>query len=268
MVKMKGRQMNRSLLGIIASLAVTLPLYADNASSSKASSVEAERQVLQLEREWTAAEIKRNAVKLRQILDDQFVVTFGSGEVTDKEGFIKDVVGDANDVILSQDLTDETIRVDRDTAVVVGTDTVHGTNKGEPYTQVLRITTTYIRREGKWMALAEHMVARKPPADPRAAGAAKAPAYVVVEYEITDPAGFKDFIKGDEAIRSPRIFLARHAKGVSLAGEPPKWIGILQFPSVEDALAFDSSPEFTALKPIRDKSTKWRSFVVKGLPTQ
>jgi len=94
---------------------------------------------------------------------------------------------------------------------------------------------------------------------------AKPPAYMVVEYEITDDTGFEEFIKGDEKIQSPRIFLARHAKGISLSGEPPNWIGILQFPSVEDALAFDSSPEFTALKPIRDKSTKWRSFVVKGL---
>jgi len=221
-----------------------------------------------LEREWTAAEIKRDAAKLRQILDDRFVVTFGSGGVTDKEGFINNVVGDDNDVILSQDLTDETVRVDRDTAVVVETDTVHGTDKGKPYTQVLRITTTYIKRKGNWLALAEHMVARKPPTDPSAGGAAKPPAYMVVEYEITDAAGFEDFIKGDEAIHSPRIFLARHAKGVSLSGQPPKWIGILQFPSVEDALAFDSSAEFTALKPIRDKATKWRSFVVEGLPTQ
>jgi uncharacterized protein (DUF1330 family) len=95
--------------------------------------------------------------------------------------------------------------------------------------------------------------------------AAKPPAYMVVEYEVTDDAGFDEFIKGDAKIHSPRIFLARHAKGVSLSGEPPKWIGILKFPNFEDALAFDSSPEFTALKPIRDKSTKWRSFVVKGL---
>jgi len=94
---------------------------------------------------------------------------------------------------------------------------------------------------------------------------AKPPAYMVVEYEITDDAGFEEFIKGDAKIHSPRVFLACHAKGVSLSGEPPKWIGILQFPSIEDALAFDLSPEFSALKPIRDKSTKWRSFVVKGL---
>jgi uncharacterized protein (DUF1330 family) len=50
-----------------------------------------------------------------------------------------------------------------------------------------------------------------------------------------------------------------------LSGEPPKWIGILQYPSLEDAIAFDSSPEYSALKSIRDKSTKWRSFVLEGL---
>jgi len=90
-------------------------------------------------------------------------------------------------------------------------------------------------------------------------------AYMVVEYEITDRAGFEEFIRRDSAIHGPRTFLARHAKGVALSGEPPKWIGIVQFPSVEEAVKFDTSPELAALKPIRDKSTKWRSFVVGGL---
>ena len=45
---------------------------------------------------------------------------------------------------------------------------------------------------------------------------ARPPAYMVVEYEITDDAGFDEFIKGDAKIGSPRIFLARHAKGVTL----------------------------------------------------
>jgi len=96
--------------------------------------------------------------------------------------------------------------------------------------------------------------------------AAKPPAFQIVEYEITDPAGFQRYIRGADAIHSSRIFLARHAKGTSLAGAPPKWIGILQYPSLEAALAFDSSPEYTALKVIRDQSTRWRSFVVEGLP--
>ena len=41
------------------------------------------------------------------------------------------------------------------------------------------------------------------------------PAYMVVEYEITDRAGFEEFIKVDAKTHSQRLFLARHAKGVS-----------------------------------------------------
>jgi uncharacterized protein (DUF1330 family) len=97
----------------------------------------------------------------------------------------------------------------------------------------------------------------------------KPPAFQIVEYEVTDPAGFQSYIKGADAIHSARVFLARHAQGTALSGEPPmKWIGMLRYPSLDDALAFDSSPEYTALKRIRDKSTKWRSFVVEGLPNQ
>ncbi len=98
-----------------------------------------------------------------------------------------------------------------------------------------------------------------------ARAAAKPPGYLVVEYEIIDQPGFMTFIQGSNAIKSSRVFLARHARGTSLSGEPPKWIGIIQYPSVDDALAYESSPEYTALKPLRDKTTKWRSFVVEGV---
>ena len=61
--------------------------------------------------------------------------------------------------------------------------------------------------------------------------------------------------------------IAQHTQQskVSLSGEPPKWIGILEYPSIEDALAHDSSPAYAALKPVRDKSTNWRAYVVEGL---
>jgi ketosteroid isomerase-like protein len=102
---------------------------------------------------------------LRHILDDRFVATFGAAKPLDREGFIKEVIGSDTDKIVSQDLSDETVRVDGDTAVVVETDTVRGTDNGEPYTQVLRITTTYIKRHGGWVALAEHVAAVKPVVD-------------------------------------------------------------------------------------------------------
>ena len=99
-----------------------------------------------------------------------------------------------------------------------------------------------------------------------ASASSKPPAYLVVEYEITEPTGWQKYLAGSRNIDVERKFLARHAKAVSLSGETPKWIGIVQFPSIDDALAYDASPEYTALKPVRDRSTHWRSYVIEGLP--
>jgi ketosteroid isomerase-like protein len=124
-----------------------------------ASQAKAREEVLRLEREWATAEDKHDEATLRRILDEKFVVTFGSKKPPyDKEGFIKAQLAGDVDPTESQTLSDQTVIVDGDTAVVVATDTERGTKKGEAYTAVARYTVTYIRRNGRWVALAEHMV--------------------------------------------------------------------------------------------------------------
>src|SRR6202011_3699129 len=103
------------------------------AGSLRDAATETEWQVSKLEQEWVTAEIHRDAAVLRRILDDRFVATFGAEKPIDKEAFIKAITGDPADVMQSQDLTDETHLVDRDTAVTVGTDTIRGTTDGKPY---------------------------------------------------------------------------------------------------------------------------------------
>src|SRR5436190_11627749 len=88
---------------------------------------------------------------------------------------------------------------------------------------------------------------------------AKPPAYLVVEFEVVDPVGWKEYTDAARALGGPGRFLVRAAKGVPNAGEPPKNITIILFPSMEAAETFDSSPGYTALKANRDKSAKWRS---------
>ena len=95
---------------------------------------------------------------------------------------------------------------------------------------------------------------------------AKPPAYLVVEFEVIDPIGWKEYTDAARALGGPGRFLVRAAKGVPHAGEPPRSITIVMFPSMEAAEAFDSSAAYTALKANRDKSAKWRSYVVEGLP--
>ena len=94
----------------------------------------------------------------------------------------------------------------------------------------------------------------------------KPPGYLVVEFQVTDPVGWKAYADAARALPSTGTFIVRATKGRPLAGESPKTISIIKFPSVDDAVAFDTSPAYVALKEGRDKSSTWRSYVVEGLP--
>ena len=155
--------MNRAravkILCLTLTCSMAMSSVATEPKNSKAPSpADAKQQVIDLGKEWVAAEIKHDATTLRRILDDKFVASFGAKQPYDKEAFIKQILAGDVDPTESQTLTDETVIVDQDTAVVVGTDTLRGTKNGAAYTMVARYTVTYVRRHGQWVALAEHLV--------------------------------------------------------------------------------------------------------------
>ncbi len=133
-------------------------LAAEPNGAARSPSGDVMQEVLNLEKEWAAAETKRDAVTLDRILDDKFLVTFGSKKPYNKADFIKAITEGPVDPTESQTLSDASVIVDGDTAVVVATDTLHGTRNGAAYTEVARYTVTYIRRDGRWRAVAEHLV--------------------------------------------------------------------------------------------------------------
>jgi len=154
---MNREQKLRILFVILVCCVAALPASTEP-KNSELPSGDAKQQVLDLENEWVTAEMKHDTATLRRILDEKFVASFGAAKPYDKEGFIKGIVSGDVDPTESQTLTDRTVIVDEDTAVIVGTDTLHGTKKGASYTEVARYTVTYIRRHGEWIALAEHLV--------------------------------------------------------------------------------------------------------------
>lgn len=153
---------SRTILLLAAYVFTSPSLAADSQNPQVPTAAEAEKQLLDLEREWTAAEDKHDATVLRRILDDKFLAV-GTHKTVDKEAFIKLEVSGEPHPTQSQTVTHESVIVDGDTAVVVGTDTGHGTKNGTAYTAVLKYTATYIYRRGRWLALAEHIV-EVPPA--------------------------------------------------------------------------------------------------------
>lgn len=143
--------------------AAPAPAATEPTGPQTASAAEARQQLIDLEKDWVAAEDRRDTAALRRILDDRFVATFGAARTYDKEAFIQLFVG-AVDATASHTVTYEAVIIDGDTAVTVGIDTSHGTRDGAAYTAAYRYTVTYIRRGGRWLALAEHIVRVPPPA--------------------------------------------------------------------------------------------------------
>ena len=128
------------------------------ANGAAGATAEEERQVLRVDREWTNAEVAHDAARLRDILTDGFVATVGAGKPYDKERFIAFVATGEIDPTLSHDFSDQTVRIDGDTAVLLETDTIRRNRNGVATTRVYRFTVTYVRREGEWRALALHGV--------------------------------------------------------------------------------------------------------------
>ena len=94
-----------------------------------------------------------------------------------------------------------------------------------------------------------------------------APAYLVAEFEVTDAAGFQQWATTVAPVFKAYggQFLVRANKPVAHAGEAPKATTIVMFESMEKAQGYLSSAEYKAHIPDRDKSSKFRSYLVGGV---
>ena len=141
----------RMTLAAVSALALSGAARADDAADAK-------QQASQLLRDWVTAENEHDAAALNRILDDDFISTYAAGKPTRKAAFIKGLTKGKADPAQTQSLTDETVVVAGDTAILVGTDTFHRTDHAEPDGLALRYTITCVKKNGRWTALAEHIV--------------------------------------------------------------------------------------------------------------
>jgi len=94
-----------------------------------------------------------------------------------------------------------------------------------------------------------------------------APAYLIAEVEVTDPVTFQKYAEQVPGTLAPfnGRYLVRGGREVSVEGEAPKRIVVIAFDSVEKAQAWEDSPAYSAIKPIRHSSAKSRVFIVEGV---
>ena len=96
------------------------------------------------------------------------------------------------------------------------------------------------------------------------------PGYVIAEVDVTDPATFKQYSDKTAGTMAPfnGHYLIRGGKTESLEGDPPKRFVVVQFDSFEKAKAWEDSPGYSAIRPIRQSSAKSRVFIIEGAPGQ
>jgi uncharacterized protein (DUF1330 family) len=96
------------------------------------------------------------------------------------------------------------------------------------------------------------------------------PGYVVSEVDVTDPATFKEYAdKAPSTVAASNgRFLIRGGKVEAIEGQPPKRFVVIQFDSFEKAKAFENSPAYNAIRPIRLNSAKSRVFIIEGAGPQ
>jgi uncharacterized protein (DUF1330 family) len=98
---------------------------------------------------------------------------------------------------------------------------------------------------------------------------AKPKAYIVTEIETLDPAAQQAYAPLNQAAQKAaggRNLGTAGGKIVALVGDPPKRVGITEWDSLEQALAYRNGKAWKDLAPQRDKAQKAiRQFVVEAV---
>jgi uncharacterized protein (DUF1330 family) len=97
---------------------------------------------------------------------------------------------------------------------------------------------------------------------------AKPPAFVVGEIDVTNQAAyFSEYVPpaAKAIVDGGGKYIVRNGRSVSLYGEPPKALAIMQFDSLEKAQAVFASKAYTDAKATGDKYATFRIYAVEGL---
>ncbi len=121
---------------------------------------EEKTQLIAQEKAWSDAVIHHDAAKVASILADDFIGIDGRGFVTDKAAELKEAEPPPADStepqLVKEDLSDFTVRIYGDTAVLNLTNTAHFSSKEKETEIRYRRTTVWVRNAGNWRCVSFH----------------------------------------------------------------------------------------------------------------
>jgi len=136
------------------------------ASSLNAQEQTPEEAVRALESRRAEALLTADTDALSRMVADEFVEISRLGQLRSKEDNLRDIAsGDLK--LTSVSYEDLTVRVYDDVAVLMGVANNAGTFRGFPFTGAIRYSRIFVRRDGRWLAVAmQHTPLPAPPALP------------------------------------------------------------------------------------------------------
>jgi ketosteroid isomerase-like protein len=126
----------------------------------------AEEALIQMEQEWSQADIKRDPAALNRILAEDWVGIDFEGTVLNKTGALKGISSGSGS-LESTVLRDMKVRVYGNTAVVTGTDTEKGEYHGKDSSGKYLWTDVFVRRDGRWQAVSSQSTKLTAPEGPQ-----------------------------------------------------------------------------------------------------
>jgi len=115
-----------------------------------------EQQIKDLEKQWTDAELKQDAVALDRILADDIVEIESTGQVQTKAEDLADLKS-GEFKLESLSFGDMKVRVFGNVAVVNGPYAMKGTYKGKDISHEGRFTDVFAKRQGRWQCVSTQM---------------------------------------------------------------------------------------------------------------
>jgi uncharacterized protein (DUF1330 family) len=93
------------------------------------------------------------------------------------------------------------------------------------------------------------------------------PGFFIADVDVTNPDEFNKYAAGVPATieKYGGHYVIRGGKVESLEGPAPSRFVVTAFKSAADAKKWYASPEYSALRPIRERSAKSRAFIVEGV---
>jgi len=146
--------MKHGISVLLLAMAVLTP--AQTKKSAPAQATAATRQsLIDLENQWVSALMKSDAATLDSIFADGYVDTDEQSHRSDKQGVLS-VLKSGELKMASIRHSDMQVFVYGDAAVVTGSSSQVGNFKGQPLTAKIVFTDTFVRQNGKWVAVASH----------------------------------------------------------------------------------------------------------------